>query len=82
MTQSSVTESKPSGNITPFFDWLKELNKTRSTGHRWRQELPWLNDGIINISGRLYIRRETIAEFERRAAAGEFRRNIAPETGE
>jgi hypothetical protein len=43
---------------------------------RWRRQFPWLE--TTNIFGKLYIRRKTIEEFERRAIAGEFQRDIHP----
>jgi hypothetical protein len=64
------------GDLVSFDVWLESLNRTRATGHRWRQKFPWLE--TINIFGKLYIRRTTIEEFERRAAVGEFQRDIRP----
>jgi hypothetical protein len=55
------------GNLTSYDAWLDSLSRTRSTGHRWRREFPWLNEGIVNVFGKLYITKETIVEFERRA---------------
>jgi hypothetical protein len=34
---------------------------------------------VINIFGKLYITREMIAEFERRALAGELAKDIKPD---
>ncbi|HEY5743713.1 MAG TPA: hypothetical protein VIS99_14355 [Terrimicrobiaceae bacterium] len=65
-----------SGNLVAFDSWIKSLNKTRVTGHRWRQQFPWLK--TVNIFGRLYISRDTIADFERRALGGELERQIRP----
>jgi hypothetical protein len=65
------------GDLVSFDLWLGSLNRTRATGHRWRRKLPWLK--TINVFGKLYIRRTTIEEFERRAAAGEFQRDIRPQ---
>ena len=64
------------GDLIAFDLWLRTLNRTRATGHRWRRQFPWLQ--TINIFGKLYIRRTTVAEFERRAVAGEFQRDIRP----
>jgi hypothetical protein len=57
-----------------FHSWLDELPRTRATGHRWRKEYPWLK--VVNVFGKLYISRDMIAEFERRAMAGELAKDI------
>lgn len=57
------------GNIVSFDAWLNSLNRTRCTGWRWRKK------GLIstqNVFGKLYITREEIARFEKRAIAGQF----------
>ena len=77
MTQLNAEEIQPVGKLVSFHGWIGELNRTRATGHRWRKEYPWLK--VVNIFGKLYITRETIAEFERRALAGELARDIKPE---
>jgi hypothetical protein len=64
------------GNLVSFDAWLSSLAKTRTTGFRWRKEFPWLK--VINIFGRLYISRDTIADFERRALDGEFQKQMRP----
>ncbi|MET0502560.1 MAG: hypothetical protein ABW172_13630 [Candidatus Binatia bacterium] len=64
------------GNLFAYDAWLRGLGRTRATGHRWRKQFPWLK--TVNILGKIYISRETIAEFERRALAGEFKRSIHP----
>jgi predicted site-specific integrase-resolvase len=49
--------------------WLSEIGVTSTTGWRWRKK------GLlrtVNIYGRLYLSEETIADFLRRATAGEF----------
>ncbi len=61
-----------SGTLVSFDGWLESLDKTRTTGWRWRKE------GLIktvNIFGKLYISRDEIARFERRALAGEFHKD-------
>lgn len=66
--QETPCDSSPS-NLFSFDEWLRGRNLTRTTGYRYRKQ------GIIstvNIFGRLYITREEIANFERRAVAGEF----------
>ena len=67
----------PPGNLVSYDAWIRGLNKTRATGFRWRKEYRWLK--TVNIFGRRYISRETIAEFERRAMAGELARDIKPD---
>ena len=56
-------------NLFCFYQYLAGRKLTRTTGYRYRQQ------GIIkviNIFGRLYISREEIEKFERRALNGEF----------
>lgn len=79
MTQESVIIPVPphASRIVPFYGWLEEMGRTRATGHRWRKNYDWLK--VVNIFGKLYISRETIAEFERRALAGELAKDIRPE---
>ena len=76
--ERSVTTQKHlgAGNLVAFDSWIKSLNKTRVTGHRWRRQFPWLK--TVNIFGRLYISRDTIADFERRALDGEFEKQMRP----
>jgi hypothetical protein len=68
--------SNNAGNLVSFYGWLESLDKTRTTGWRWRR------DGLIktvNIFGKLYVHREEIAKFESRALAGEFHKeSITP----
>lgn len=59
--------SKP--GLTPWRHWLEDVGISPVTGWRWRNN-GWLQP--ININGKLYIAAEEIANFERRAAAGEF----------
>ena len=64
-TQSNANPS----NLYSFDEYLRGRNLTRTTGWRYRQQ------GLIhtvNIFGRLYVTRDEIAAFERRAIAGEF----------
>jgi hypothetical protein len=65
-----VASYAPPGNLVSYDAWIRSLSKTRATGFRWRKLYPWLK--TVNIFGKVYIARETIAEFERRALAGEF----------
>jgi len=57
-------------NLITLDLWRGQLGKTAATIWRWRKK-GWLR-GVVNISGRLYIDRDAIADFERRAASGEF----------
>jgi hypothetical protein len=62
-------DTPSTSNLVAFDSYLRALNKTRVTGFRWREK------GLIstvNIFGRLYVTREAIAAFEKRALAGEF----------
>jgi hypothetical protein len=65
-----------SGNLCSFDTWLLSLNRTRSTGHRWRKQFPWLK--VVNVCGKNYITRETIEDFERRATSGELAKDLRP----
>lgn len=52
-----------------FNQWLRQIGASRTTGYRWRLA------GIVhpvNIAGRLYLHRDDLDEFTRRAKAGEF----------
>ena len=56
-------------DLFAYDEWLASIPISAATGWRWRQR------GlikVINIYGRCYVARSAIAEFERRAAAGEF----------
>jgi len=75
MNAAVAPPENPSG-LVAFDAWIKGLNKTRATGWRWRKRFPWLK--IVNIFGKNYISRQTIAEFERRAMAGEFYKDVHP----
>lgn len=72
---NATSQTKQEAQATPgelfSFDlFLREKGKTRSTGWRWRKQWAWFK--IVNVMGRLYISRDTIREFERRAMAGEL----------
>jgi len=71
--KDSCTQSKPTripaSDLLAYDSWLSAIDRAPATGWRWRK------DGLIetiNICGRLYVSRKAIAEFERRAASGEF----------
>ena len=66
--QATPSNTDPS-RLFSFDEWLRGRNLTRTTGYRYRQQ------GLIstvNIFGRLYVTREEIEKFEKRAIAGEF----------
>jgi predicted site-specific integrase-resolvase len=50
--------------------WIQQIGISPSTFWRWRQR-GWISEPV-NIGGRLYLTMEQIAEFKRRAQAGEF----------
>jgi hypothetical protein len=60
------------GNLVSSDAWLASLNKTRTTGWRWRKAGLI---GTVNVFGKLYCSRDEIARFEQRAIAGEFHRD-------
>ena len=63
-------------NLLAFDRWLKDIDKTPATGWRWRKR-GWIN--TVNICGRVFVSRQAIADFERRAASGEFaKQHITP----
>jgi len=75
MQAHSLAPHETAGNLVSFDGWLDSLDKTRTTGWRWRK------DGLIktvNIFGKLYITRDEVAKFERRAIAGDFSKEVAP----
>ena len=49
--------------------FAEQLGRSSVTLWRWRRE-GWLK--TINIAGRPYVTAEAVAEFTKRAAAGEF----------
>ena len=69
ITNLATPSNTDPSNIFPFEKWLDGRGLTRTTGYRYRKQ------GLIqtvNIFGRLYITREEIALFERRAVNGDF----------
>lgn len=76
MQPQVVSSEGNSGKLVTLNSWLTSLGVQPITAYRWRRK-GWLS--TINICGRVYISRDTIADFERRAAAGEFaQKHIAP----
>ena len=60
---------EPIPRMVALYKFLTDLGVTSTTGWRWRKKglLP-----TVNIYGRLYLTEATIADFHRRAAAGDF----------
>jgi len=56
-------------NLFSFGKYLTSIGVSPTTGWRWRCQG---RIKTVNIDGRLYVTDEAIAEFEKRAAAGEF----------
>lgn len=57
--------------------WEEGIGVTSTTTWRWRRA-GWIK--TINIQGRVYVSEEAIAEFRRRAEAGDFSKvHKAPE---
>lgn len=82
------TPSVPAGDLVSYDRWLEELGISAPTGWRWRKSNLIRT---VNINGRVYIRRSEIADFERRAQAGDFAktrktptstRHLRPKIGE
>ena len=65
--------SNGSGSLIAWSAWLRSIPVDPVTGWRWRGR-KWIQ--TVNIAGRLYVSRDAIAEFERRAAAGEFSKTV------
>ncbi len=77
MGEQATLSTTPPAQLVSFDGWLNDLGRTRVTGYRWRKL------GLVkteNIFGRHYISREEIAQFERRAMAGEFAQTRATPT--
>jgi len=70
MKQQTVSSpASIAGNLIALNSWLASLGVKPVTAWRWRRK-GWLS--TVNICGRVYVSRDTIADFERRAASGEF----------
>jgi predicted site-specific integrase-resolvase len=74
----SAPPENPSGLVS-LTSWTKHLGLSRTTIHRWRKKFGWFK--CVNIYGKVYVCRESIEEFERRAIAGEFARDVHPSNG-
>ena len=68
-----MTSSIP--KLISFNKFLQDMGVTSTTGWRWRKKgmIP-----TVNIYGRLYVAEDKILEFNRRATAGEFAKDISP----
>lgn len=71
MKAPTASNDNSNGNLVSLNTWLTSLGVKPITAWRWRRK-GWLP--TINVNGRVYVARDTIADFERRAAAGEFAR--------
>ena len=69
MQPQVASSNGTSGNLIALNIWLASLGVQPITAWRWRRK-GWLS--TVNICGRVYVSRDTIADFERRAASGEF----------
>jgi hypothetical protein len=72
MKNNTAESYATAGTLSSFDVFLERLNKTRTTGWRWRR------DGVIqtvNVFGKLYVTEAEIARFESRAMSGEFHKS-------
>jgi hypothetical protein len=69
LNSAQPAESSPAQKLRPLASFLDDLGVTAITGWRWRKR-GWIT--TITIAGRQYISEAKIAEFNRRAEAGEF----------
>ena len=65
--QSSMVAPEPA--VVSLHKWMEQVGVTACTAWRWRKK-GWLT--TVNIAGRQYLTASSIAEFNRRAIAGEF----------
>lgn len=61
--------ARPVSDLIPIDQWLVSLGRSKASGWRYRKKdlIP-----TVNLMGRIFVSRVAIADFERRAAAGEF----------
>jgi hypothetical protein len=69
MNTASSTSTSSGATVVSLSKWLEQIGVTQCTAWRWRKK-GWLK--TINIAGRQYLTQEAIAEFQRRAVAGDF----------
>ncbi len=67
-SQETAQTPKPAA-LVALNKWRADMGISNPTCWRWRRA-GWLQ--TINISGRVYVTAAAIAEFTRRAEAGEF----------
>jgi hypothetical protein len=65
-TSTNAADARPP---IPLHEFCSDGKISQVTAWRWRKK-GWLK--TVNICGRQYVMPEAIAEFNRRAAAGEF----------
>jgi len=76
VVSEELTSATTVSDLVAYDKWLSELSIAPATGWRWRKR-GWIP--TINIAGRVYVSRQAIAEFEHRAAAGEFaKQHVTP----
>lgn len=77
--QNTMPTNEPIHRLISLNKFLENMGVTSTTGWRWRKKgmIP-----TVNIYGRLYVSEDTIAEFHRRATAGEFAKDISPRKAE
>lgn len=68
-TPATKRTPNPISDLVPFDEWLASLGRSKASGWRYRKQnlIP-----TANLMGRIFVSRAAIAEFERRALAGEF----------
>ncbi len=77
MKQTVMTDLVPEQMQPPMAldQFIARMGITRTTAWRWRKEGALRT---VNIYGRVYVPAKEVAEFNRRAAAGEFQKDIRP----
>jgi hypothetical protein len=78
MSAVVAPSENPSGLVS-LASWTKGLGVSRTTIHRYRKKFEWLK--CANVYGKVYVTRASIEEFERRAMAGEFSKDVHPPNG-
>ncbi len=68
------TKHTQQGGLRAWGRWLQEIGISPVSGWRWRRR-GWIIP--TNIAGRLYVSAQAIADFERRADAGDFAKPTA-----
>lgn len=70
---NSITEKRDFW--VPLNKWRDKIGVSSVTIWRWRKK-NWLT--AVNVGGKMFLRPEYLANFERRASAGEFASLRAP----